>query len=165
VFNWKLFLESLFAAMDVHRSGVITKFAERADIGALRSCLVQRNHASVYRGGSLMQLGWVWLLCSALLLPLAQGIGAWHSYSHPEHSVANAAKEADRQLPPSHLCALCLLAADLSSGALPSTPPCVLTLMVPRGLLLSLASRVWLAVLVPAYRSRAPPLIPPNFNV
>lgn len=60
-----------------------------------------------------------WLLCLALCLPLAQVAGAAHALSHlgaPAHSQrldATAAGDA---------CALCVVAASLGAGALPTAP-------------------------------------------
>lgn len=97
-----------------------------------------------------------WLLALALLFPVAQSVASWHAVSHLSATLAGDG-EADAKALHASACALCLNAAALGDGPLPSQPP---------GLVLGTAryappmaaavstpgDAVWLA-----YQSRAPP--------
>lgn len=101
----------------------------------------------------------VWLLWLALLLPMAQLTANWHSVSHVEPDTANSADE-QRTLPLGH-CGLCLTAAAISGGALPSEPPAMPPLLAARHDVPQAAlDGVRLAFSSPAYLSRAPPDAP-----
>lgn len=101
------------------------------------------------------QRRFMWLLWLALLLPLAQATATWHAYSHIalEQSQESDSKQALHQ---TH-CDLCLTAAAVSSGALP-TAQLVLPFHSASFCLPHVAFKgVWLALLSPAYSPRAPP--------
>lgn len=97
----------------------------------------------------------VWLLWVALLLPVAQAAAAWHAMSHTGIE-ANGDADGKRALHPS-ACDLCLSAAALSGGALPTVPPSLLPPVFRHAVPQSALRSVWLALLAPAYLSRAPP--------
>jgi hypothetical protein len=70
-------------------------------------------------------LAWIrrhlrWLLCLALLLPLAQLAGAVHLLSHLASTQDAGGKQDTADLPQ---CQICPLAAAVGSGGAPSTPP------------------------------------------
>lgn len=95
-----------------------------------------------------------WLLWLALLLPMAQAAAKWHGYSH----VSNWASQGDEsQVPQLDHCELCLAAASVSAGALPSVartlPDSIRRHEKPH----LLAIGVWPAHSALGYRSRAPP--------
>ena len=97
---------------------------------------------------------WLRALLLALLLPLAQGVAATHAITH------HATPAQQRDAAPSALdaqCALCLMAAPVGAGALPSTSAG----MAARGAI-DAAPQVAAdfepaSALALAYRSRAPP--------
>jgi hypothetical protein len=104
---------------------------------------------------SALQRRYMWLLWLALLLPLAQTAAAWHAYSH---SALEQSQEGDTKqtLHQTH-CDLCLTAAAVSGGALP-TAQLVLPFQTANYSLPRAAFKgVWLALLSPAYSPRAPP--------
>jgi hypothetical protein len=105
---------------------------------------------------SLRRLGRSWLVWLAIMLPLAQTAAVWHGVSH---GVQQQTAE-DKQAPhPAH-CELCLAAADLGAGALPSVAPGFATPPAGHELKSSPASSVWAAPATLAYLSRAPPSTP-----
>jgi hypothetical protein len=107
---------------------------------------------------SLLRFGRSWLIWLAIVLPLVQAGSTWHGYSHwPQQSSRDG---EDRQTPHPVHCELCLTAADLSGGALPSLPPSLLTQPTRRELPRPVGSSVWLAPTALAYLSRAPPHTP-----
>jgi hypothetical protein len=63
-----------------------------------------------------------WLLWFALLLPIAQAAATWHTVSHTAQALAESADLHDKQAPDAGHCDLCLNAAAIHGGALPSTP-------------------------------------------
>ena len=95
-----------------------------------------------------------WLLWLALLLPMAQAAAKWHGYSH----VPGWASQGDESpVPQLDHCELCLAAASVSAGALPSVAhtlpePIRRHEQPPR-----LAIGLWHAHIALGYRSRAPP--------
>jgi hypothetical protein len=93
-----------------------------------------------------------WVLALALLLPFAQALAWVHTLSHGTQREHAAASQFDTP------CALCLSAAPLHGGALPSTHPAAPepppAQAAPRGEVR--AAHRHTATL--AYRSRAPPL-------
>ncbi len=97
----------------------------------------------------------MWLLWLALVLPLAQAAATWHVYSHTAQEQRDEAghKQALHQ---TH-CDLCLTAAALSSGALPTAPLTLPIQAASFSLPCAAFSGVWFALLSPAYLSRAPP--------
>ena len=98
-----------------------------------------------------------WLLWLALLLPVAQVVASGHALSHQGVAAAGAEYEGKRALPQHAACALCITAAAMGAGALPSTPPAwphsVAGHEQPPTLLLTHAP----GPLTRAYLSRAPP--------
>ena len=71
------------------------------------------------------RLAWIrrhlrWLLCFALLLPVAQLAGAVHLLSHLATTEQGRGKQDSADLPQ---CQICPLAAAGGSGGAPSTPP------------------------------------------
>ncbi|HEX5685915.1 MAG TPA: hypothetical protein VFY73_17965 [Ideonella sp.] len=102
-----------------------------------------------------------WLLWLALLLPLAQTAANWHALSHAAASAIGGETDSDSKALHATSCALCLSAAVVGSGALPSAPA---SLLLPTGSHAAPqaadhgASRAadW-----PAYQSRAPPTVIP----
>ena len=119
-----------------------------------------RAHAmSPIRSATASRCRLVWLLWLALLLPVAQVSANWHSLSHAEADSANNADE-QRTLPFTH-CGLCLAAAAISGGALPSEPTAVPPLPAARNDVPPAAfDGIRLAFSAPAYLSRAPPDAP-----
>ena len=109
-----------------------------------------RGHMSQHRPRSGRRFAWVLVL--ALLLPFAQALAWVHTLSHGTQREHAAASQFDTP------CALCLSAAPLHGGALPSTPPAALEppLAQPAPRANGLASHRHTATL--AYCSRAPPL-------
>jgi len=93
-----------------------------------------------------------WLLWLALLLPLAQGVAAAHALSHADFR----GEQDGKVLHVSH-CDLCVVAAAVTGGALPSQPPAVFA--EPAGHAAPPAPPAGVLCCAPlrAYRSRAPP--------
>jgi len=102
----------------------------------------------------------VWLLWLAMLLPLAQAAANWHALSHTAASAAGGETDSDSKALHASSCALCLSAAVVSSGALPSKPPGLLLLASSHAAPQVAIHGVHHAVDWPAYQSRAPPVIP-----
>ena len=106
----------------------------------------------------------MWLLCLALLLPMAQVAAAWHVLSH---TIADAsfgtsigtgdAADAKRTLPHQTHCDLCLTASAVSGGALPSASQALAYSVDRHPASQTAFADVWAAPLAHAYRSRAPP--------
>jgi len=120
----------------------------RRTIGSLAmsmTCIRSRARASL-----------AWLLCLALLLPVAQSTALWHGVSH----AASAAQVHDdgTSAPRSSPCDRCLVAAHLGSGAAFATPPSAALSTARHALPRPATTAQWLATFVPAYRSRAPPV-------
>ena len=111
----------------------------------------------------------MWLLCLAFLLPVAQLASAWHVLSHTnletrvDASVdtrfdTNKAADGQRALPhPTH-CDLCLTASAVGGGALPSTSQGLAQSVVRQPAPQTIWADVRVALLAHAYRSRAPPV-------
>ena len=93
-----------------------------------------------------------WLLWLALLLPLAQGVAAAHAVSHADFT----GERDGKALHISH-CDLCLTAAAVTGGALPSQPPALLVDPAPHAMPLAQPVGVMSSAPAWAYRSRAPP--------
>ena len=98
----------------------------------------------------------VWLLWLALLLPIAQATAAWHAMSHAVTD-ASADAEGKRALHTSASCDLCLSAAALSGGALPSVASAMPLALARHVVPQAAFSGLWLATSALAYQSRAPP--------
>ena len=94
-----------------------------------------------------------WLLWLALLVPLAQSAAALHGYSHVG---TEADEHRDAALQASH-CDLCLTAAALAGGALPSRPSQLVLAAGPVSVPRAAAASVWQGLATPGYQSRAPP--------
>jgi len=96
-----------------------------------------------------------WLVWIGLLLPVAQVAAAAHALSHARQE-ASRDGEGKAAIQAAH-CDLCLIAAAIGGGAPLSepaaAPPVALRHEAPRAAF----ADVWLALPVPAYRSRAPP--------
>lgn len=99
-----------------------------------------------------------WLLCLALLLPMAQVAASWHELSHLAQDSAASGQERSAL----HLghCELCLNAAAVHAAG-PLTSPLVWTgpaqhHVLPAAPVVAQAS----TPLLLAYRSRAPPVTP-----
>jgi len=109
-----------------------------------------RGHMGQHQSRSSRKFAWV--LALALLLPFAQALAWVHTLSHGTQREHAAASQFDTP------CALCLSAAPLHGGALPSAQPAALepppAQAAPRGELRA-AHRHTASL---AYRSRAPPL-------
>jgi hypothetical protein len=96
-----------------------------------------------------------WLLCLAMLLPMAQLAAAWHGVSHA--SASQSGPSDDRQAPHAQHCDLCLTAAGVVGGALPSHAPAVALASTEEAAPRLAAMGAWLSPIALAYLSRAPP--------
>ena len=97
---------------------------------------------------------WAWALLLALLLPLAQGVAASHAVTH--HGTPAQQRDAAPSALDAH-CTLCLIAAPVGAGALPSAAP---TSAAPAAAHVApqTAAAIQRAIAPAlAYRSRAPP--------
>ena len=104
---------------------------------------------------ALTQRRFVWLLWLALLTPIAQTAATWHALSHAR---LDATGEADGKQALHHThCDLCLIAAALSSGALPGEPPSLPHSTALHEVPHTDSSRIWFALPARPYESRAPP--------
>lgn len=99
--------------------------------------------------------GLLWL---AMLLPLAQAAAAWHSASHVLAEAGG--RVGDAHGPADKLCDLCLAAAAVSGGALPSTPQSPELQAMGHAAPLALPLGVIVALQAAPYQSRAPPVSP-----
>ncbi|WP_431275797.1 hypothetical protein ACQ858_05745 [Variovorax ureilyticus] len=101
-----------------------------------------------------------WVLWVMLLLPVAQAAALWHSVSH----AAQAAQAIQPGTPtpdeplsqPAH-CDLCLLAASIHGGALPSAPIPLPHPTARHEAPLTAFAASWQGSPAHPYRSRAPP--------
>lgn len=98
-----------------------------------------------------------WLLWLVLLLPLAQSAAAWHAVSHS--ATGAPAQDGKRALHPVH-CDLCLAAAALGGGALPTAPQGLVHPAACHQAPRASPGSPWLPPFTRAYHSRAPPLAP-----
>jgi hypothetical protein len=101
---------------------------------------------------SQRRLGWALLL--ALLLPLAQAAAAGHAITHHGNPQQRDSAPAGLLDAP---CALCVLAAPLSAGALPSVQARAPALPGPQAVAAAPAWPEPASADALAYRSRAPP--------
>ena len=101
-----------------------------------------------------LRRGLGWLLGLALLLPMAQLASAWHGVAHLRAEVA----AQDKQAPGAAHCELCLLAAAVGGGALPSPSPSLALPSARHAAPAPAAVALRAAPPALAYRSRAPPL-------
>ncbi|WP_374562904.1 DUF2946 family protein [Ideonella sp.] len=101
-----------------------------------------------------------WLLWLALLLPLAQAAANWHAVSHAATTAAGSEPDSDSKALHASSCALCLGAAAIGHGALPSAPPGLPLLVSSHAAPQADLHGGHHATHWPAYRSRAPPVIP-----
>lgn len=102
-----------------------------------------------------------WLLWLALLLPVAQAAAAWHAVSHTAVGSASGLGERPsgdnkQALHPVH-CDLCLTAAALGGGALPSAPQWLVHPAARHQAPQATPGSPWLPPPARAYHSRAPP--------
>jgi hypothetical protein len=102
----------------------------------------------------------VWLLWLAMLLPVAQAAANWHALSHAAAAANNEEPDNGSKALHASSCALCLSAAVVSSGALPSKPTGLLLLSSSHAAPQVAVHGAHLAADWPAYQSRAPPVIP-----
>ena len=115
-------------------------------------------HALRSRSG--FQRHFMWLLCLAFLLPIAQVAAAWHGLSHTSVETTGDTKEsgdAKRSLPHLIHCDLCLTASAVRGGALPSTSHSLVHSSGRHHVAPTVLADIWVAPLAYAYRSRAPP--------
>lgn len=106
------------------------------------------------------QRRFMWLLCLAFLLPIAQVAAAWHGLSHTGVEPSGDTTDpgaAKRSLPHLIHCDLCLTASAVSSGALPSTSHALARSAGRHQVPQTVLAVVWVPPLAHAYRSRAPP--------
>jgi hypothetical protein len=96
----------------------------------------------------------MWLLWLALLLPMGQSAASWHALSHTRVDSSDA--DGKQALHQAH-CDLCLTAAAVSGGAMPSQAPALPHLSARHAAPQAAAGSVWLALPALAYLSRAPP--------
>lgn len=105
-----------------------------------------------------------WLLWLALLLPLAQAVAAWHGVSHTATGLAqgSAGQPAGDHKPALHPvhCDLCLTAAAVGGGALPTAQQWLVHPAARHQAPQSSPGSSWLPLLTRAYHSRAPPFAP-----
>ncbi len=94
-----------------------------------------------------------WLLWLALLLPMAQSVATWHGYSH---GLKASIQSDDSKPAQADHCELCLAAAALSAGALPSVHSLPVSTTRHEQPVLRVLG-VWPSRTALAYRSRAPP--------
>jgi hypothetical protein len=96
-----------------------------------------------------------WLLCVALLVPIAQAAAAWHTVavSRADHGTAGDTPSFHH----SH-CDVCLAAAALSGGALPAAAPLPPRVCGRHEAPRAVPSSARCAPPAWPYRSRAPPL-------
>lgn len=97
----------------------------------------------------------LWL---ALLLPLAQLAVAMHAVSHVEAAERSAPEPGKQEAGLAH-CHVCVAGAALAHGAAPTAWASGLDVAAPVRPALAEAPRPAAAVVVLAYRSRAPPLL------
>ena len=120
------------------------------------------------RSRPAFQRYFMWLLCLAFLLPVAQVTAAWHGLSHASadaglnasgvaSGATKEASDAKRSLPHQTHCDLCLTASAVSGGALPGTSPAFVPSVDGHPAPQTLSAEVWVAASAHAYRSRAPP--------
>jgi len=110
------------------------------------------------------RIGFGWLLGWLLLLPLAQSMAAWHEVSHlggaaESGTLTAPAPHDDAPLPHHPACALCLAAAAIGAGGLP-TVALALPFITPDAQRVRVPvaqAPAWVTPPVAAYRSRAPP--------
>lgn len=100
-----------------------------------------------------------WLLWLVLLLPLAQSAAAWHAVSHSAAAAGAPAHDGKQALHPVH-CDLCLAAAALDGGALPTAAQGLAHPAARHQAPQVSPGSPWLPPLTRAYHSRAPPFAP-----
>lgn len=98
-----------------------------------------------------------WLVWLAMLLPMAQMAAAAHAVSHGATSQTEPAN--DKQSPHALQCDLCLTAAGVTGGVLPSHPLSAPGTSAGHAPPAVAAVSVWLSLPALAYLSRAPPLL------
>lgn len=105
-----------------------------------------------------------WLLWLALLLPLSQSAAAWHAVSHAAVGSAPGSSERPandhkQALHPVH-CDLCLTAAAVGGGALPTAQQWLVHPAARHPAPQALPGSPWLPPRTRTYHSRAPPFAP-----
>ncbi len=106
------------------------------------------------------RLMWLlWLLWLLLLLPIAQTTGALHGYSHVLSSEAGGSEQFDGKAHSQRAqCDLCLTAVALIGGAPPAEPPSLPESIAAHKAPNANSGGAWIAPIISAYESRAPPL-------
>ena len=100
-----------------------------------------------------------WLLWAMLLLPVAQAAALWHGVSHVGPTTQQNAPTPDHEpLSQAAHCDLCLLAASIHGGALPSAPILLRHPPVRHEAPLLAFVAAWPGSPALPYRSRAPPV-------
>jgi hypothetical protein len=97
----------------------------------------------------------VWALLLVLLLPLAQAAASVHAITHHGYPQSRDSAPAGLLDAP---CALCLLAAPLSAGAMPCAQAPTVAPTGPQAVAVAPALPAPAGALALAYRSRAPPV-------
>jgi hypothetical protein len=97
----------------------------------------------------------VWLLWLVLLLPIAQVTAVRHALSHT--GLDAAGDTSGKQAPHQTQCELCLTAAAVDGGGLPTALPALPLPLARHALPQAVWVGVWIASPLRAYRSRAPP--------
>jgi hypothetical protein len=107
-----------------------------------------------------------WLLWLVLLLPIAQAATTWHTVSHTAQALTEGSSESGdfhgKRAPDLGHCALCLAAAAIHGGALPSTPIVFALSSAPHEAPAVARASVWPGLPPRIYESRAPPT--PRFD-
>lgn len=98
-----------------------------------------------------------WLLCLALLLPLAQLAGSAHALSHLPQST-QIAHDEDQGEPALHHCPLCPLASVVGGGALPPAPASLALAALPAATPAVSADPAPATAPARLFRIRGPPL-------
>jgi len=113
------------------------------------------------RSRSAPQHRLTWLLWLALLLPLAQSAAAWHAVSHTAAGSVSGSNERpasdNKQALHPAQCDLCLTAAALGGGALPTAQQGLVHPAARHQAPQATPGSPWLPPLTRAYHSRAPP--------
>jgi hypothetical protein len=97
-----------------------------------------------------------WLLAWALCLPVAQWASAAHALLHLK-SVAAEERDSPAKMPVA--CDICVVAATLGAAAPGTPPPAFVAAPAPHAAPLATFAQAPALAFLPAYRSRAPPLL------
>ena len=103
--------------------------------------------------------GLAWLMCLALLVPVAMSTAIWHGIAHGlADGIGGARQSGDREQGslPVH-CEQCLAGAAIGTAALPAAPAALLPPLLRHSAPAAALPAGWFAAPLRAYRSRAPP--------